>query len=65
MTRSPSNDRGDRRVRSAIILMLVFCVVYLVILLPFSKQGAAIGGAITALAGLIAVVIGVGASKRP
>jgi hypothetical protein len=60
----PPDLNDDRRVRSLIVLLLVLCLVYLVILLPFSRQGPAIGGAITAIAGLVGTIIGVGAWKR-
>lgn len=46
------------------MLLLLFCLLYLVILLPFSKQSAAIGGAIGAVIGLLGLILGVGASKR-
>lgn len=58
------NDNELGRLLSLVIVVLVLCVAYLVILLPFSGNSGVIGGAIAALTTLIGGIVGVRAIRR-
>lgn len=49
---------------SAVVALLALCIMYLVILLPFSDQPATVGTAIGALSVCLAGIVGVRSIRR-
>jgi len=56
-------DRDLGSLRSLVVLLLSLCIVYLVLLLPWSPSPGAVGGAIAALTTLLGAIIGASALR--
>jgi len=57
-------DKELGNLRSLVVLLLVLVIVYLAVLLPWSDQAGAVGGAIGAVATLLGIVLGASAWMR-
>lgn len=57
-------DKELGSLRSWIVLLLVLVIVYLGVLLPWSDQAGAVGGAIAALTTLVGAIVGASAWRR-
>jgi hypothetical protein len=61
------NDLKDKELgslRSLVVAVLVLAILYLALLLPFSDQAGAIGGAIAALTTLVGAIVGASAWRQ-